>query len=71
MEVQRISSLLPTLSSKQGRRAKISVWRNYASILIYRDDKVLAVCSLAMDPVVSTSAELMFQGKMPMASQLR
>ena len=71
MEVQRISSLLLTLSSERGRRAKINIWHNYASILIYRDDEVLAVCSLAMDPVVSTSAELIFQGKMPTASQLR
>ena len=36
-----------------------------------RDDKVLAVCSLNSDPVVSQAAELMFQGKMPSASQLR
>ncbi|XP_003386312.1 PREDICTED: apoptosis-inducing factor 3-like [Amphimedon queenslandica] len=36
-----------------------------------KDDKVMAVCSLAMDPVVSTSAELMYQGKMPTGSQLR
>jgi hypothetical protein len=32
---------------------------------------VLAVASLAMDPAVSTSAELMYQGKMPSATQLK
>lgn len=31
----------------------------------------MAVASLAMDPVVSTSAELMYQGRMPTATQLR
>ena len=36
-----------------------------------RDDKVLAVCSLNSDPVVSKAAELMFQGKMPLGSQLK
>jgi NADPH-dependent 2,4-dienoyl-CoA reductase/sulfur reductase-like enzyme len=41
------------------------------SAFFVKDDKVLAVCSLNSDPVVSQAAELMFQGKMPSASQLR
>ena len=37
----------------------------------YRDDKVLAVSSLNSDPVVSQSAELMLQGRMPTGTQLK
>ena len=40
-------------------------------VMCCRDDKVLAVCSLNSDPVVSKSAELMYQGKMPLGSQLK
>ena len=36
-----------------------------------KDNKVLAVCSMNMDPVVSKSAELMYQGKMPSGDEIR
>ena len=46
---------------------------NYAMMCCYscRNDKVLAVSSLNSDPVVSQSAELMFQGRMPTGTQLK
>ena len=36
-----------------------------------KGNKVLAVCSMNMDPVVATSAELMYRGKMPPGDEIR
>ena len=41
------------------------------SAFFVKDDKVMAAASLNSDPVVSQSAELMLQGKMPSGTQLK
>ncbi len=70
MEILRKDSLQRSLSSEP---LPLSVLKSFECFDLYthRDDKVLAVASLNFDPVVSRSAELMCQDKMPSGTQLR